>query len=84
MDQNNSGSTPQERFAEKYITSSEICDEVNVARATILHARRRNLLPNAIVVNNVYIWERDAIRPYIDAWKLILNVRRGTHESTGE
>jgi hypothetical protein len=84
VDQNNSGMTAQERFAQQYITSTEICEEVGVARATILHARRRKLLPNAIVVNNVYIWEREPVRPYIEAWKLILNVRRGTHDSTGE
>ncbi len=84
MDHNNPGTTAQERFEQRYITSTEICEEVGVARATILHARRRKLLPNAIVVNNVYIWEREPIRPFIDAWKFILNVRRGTHESTGE
>lgn len=71
----------QERFDSTFISSSEICKELNVSRATILQARRRGLLPHPIVVNDsqIYLWERVTVRPYIDAWKLILTVRRGNN-----
>lgn len=70
--------TAQERFEAMYITSSDICKELDVSRATILSARRRGLLPEPIMVNSthLFIWEREPVRQYIDAWKLVLNVRR--------
>lgn len=70
--------TAQQEFDEIYITSSEIGQELGVCRATLVHARRRGLLPNPIVVNGaqIFIWKRDVVRPYLDAWKLMLTVRR--------
>jgi len=43
-----------------------------------VHARRRGLLPDPIIVNGaqIFIWKRDVVRPHIDAWKLMLTVRR--------
>lgn len=71
--------TAQERFDELYITSSEIQEELNVERSTILNARRRGLLPEPILVRGVraFIWERDKVRPYLEAWKISLASRRG-------
>lgn len=71
--------TAQQRFDELYITSTEIGEELNVPRPTVLYARRRGLLPNSVAINDkqIYIWERAFIRPYIDAWKLTLASRRG-------
>lgn len=70
--------TAQERFDTKYITSTEIASELQVSRTALVNARHRGLLPAPIAVNgsNIYIWEREEVRPYVDAWKLILNVRR--------
>lgn len=70
--------TAQQEFDEIYITSSEIGQELGVCRATLVNARRRGLLPDPIVVNGaqIFIWKRDVVRPYIDAWKLMLTVRR--------
>lgn len=71
--------TAQQEFDEVYITSSEIGQELGVCRATLVNARRRGLLPDPIVVNGaqIFIWKRDVVRPYLDAWKLKLQARRG-------
>lgn len=70
--------TAQERFDKNYITSTEIAGELQVSRTTLVNARNRGLLPSPIAVNgaNIFIWERTEVRPFVDAWKLILNVRR--------
>lgn len=70
--------TAQQRFDIKYITSTEIASELQVSRTALVNARHRGLLPAPIAVNgtNIYIWERSEVRPFVDAWKLILNVRR--------
>jgi len=70
--------TAQQRFDTNYITSTEIAGELQVSRTALVNARHRGLLPAPIAVNgtNIYIWERKEVRPFVDAWKLILNVRR--------
>lgn len=71
--------TAQQEFDEIYITSSEIGQELGVCRATLVNARRRGLLPDPIIVNGaqIFIWKRHHVRPYIDAWRLMLQARRG-------
>lgn len=71
--------TPQEKFDTMYITSTEIAKTLNVERSSVLHARRRGLLPNPIIVKGVpaIIWERDTLKPYLDAWEIALKSRRG-------
>jgi hypothetical protein len=71
--------TAQDEFDANYITSSEICKELHITRATIVQGRRRGLLPDAVVINGaqILIWKRSAVQPYIDAWKLILQAKRG-------
>lgn len=71
--------TAQQEFDETYITSSEIGQELGVCRATLVNARRRGLLPDPIVVNGaqIFIWKRDVVRPYLDAWRIMLQARRG-------
>jgi predicted DNA-binding transcriptional regulator AlpA len=61
----------QKTFEECYITSTEIAEEVGVSRPSVLNARRRGTLPNAISVGDdrIYIWDRQQVRPYIDNWK---------------
>jgi hypothetical protein len=69
----------QQEFDQKYITSSEIMKDLSVSRGTILYARRTGKLPHAVSLNNgtLFIWERSIVQPYLDAWKIILNARRG-------
>lgn len=70
--------TAQTRFDSVYISSGDICKLMNISRPSLLHARRRGLLPDPIVVNegHLYLWERETVQQYLDAWKLILQVRR--------
>lgn len=71
--------TAQEEFDATYITSSEICEELGITRATIVQGRKRGLLPDPVTVNGaqITIWRRDKVRPFLDAWKVILQARRG-------
>lgn len=68
----------QREFDEKYISSTEIMQSLNVTRPTILSARRTGRLPDPIdIQGKIFIWERDKVMPYLEAWKLVLNARRG-------
>lgn len=69
----------QKEFDKKYITSSEICNTLDVCRTTLLQARRSGRLPYGISVGGgqLYLWERAVVTPYLNAWKLLLDVRRG-------
>jgi len=71
--------TTQERFDDLYITSSEIQRLLKVDRSAILSARRRGMLPDAVMVRGVraYIWERKHVAPFLAAWKICLASRRG-------
>lgn len=68
----------QKKFDEQYITSSEIMKTLNVTRTSILSARRTKKLPDPIdIQGKIFIWERDKVTPYLNAWKIILDARRG-------
>lgn len=68
----------QREFDEKYITSSEIMDQLGVTRTAIFNARQTGKLPDPIdVQGQIFIWERDKVQPYLNAWKIVLDVRRG-------
>lgn len=70
--------TPQERFDQLYITSTEITKELKVDRSAVHNARKRNLLPEPIVIPGarISIWERDKVQEHLDAWKIALASRR--------
>lgn len=68
----------QREFDERYITSSEIMEKLGVTRTTILLARRTGKLPDPIdIQGKIFIWERSKVAGYLDAWKIILDARRG-------
>ena len=68
----------QREFNERYITSSEIMEKLGVTRTTILLARRTGKLPDPIdIQGKIFVWERDKVSPYLDAWKIVLDARRG-------
>lgn len=69
----------QERFNEKYITAGQIMRDLGISRSALLYARRTNKLPNPIYVNEgkLFIWEREPLEAYLDAWKAVLKARRG-------
>lgn len=68
--------TSQEEFDATYITSSEICRELGITRATIVTGKRRGLLPNPITCEQLQLWRRAEVRPHLDAWKVKLQARR--------
>lgn len=70
--------TDAERFNKKYITSSEICRTLKVSRSMLTYAKKRGFLPGAIQAegSRVFIWERDKIARYLEAWKLVLETKR--------
>lgn len=72
-------SIQQMHFDERYITASEIANELGVSRPAVYYARKRGILPNPILVGSdmMFIWERSAVRPAIDAWKDQLLVKKG-------
>lgn len=69
----------QELFDKRYITAPEIMGQLGVSRAAMQYARRIGKLPSPIQVagNLVFVWEREQIKPYLDAWKQELLNRRG-------
>lgn len=68
----------QREFDARYITSSEIMEKLDVSRTTILAARRTGKLPDPILIKGqIFIWERSTVDTYLDAWKIILDARRG-------
>lgn len=69
---------PQIEFNEKYITSTEICKRLQIERATVTTARKRDFLPKPIIVPGLgtFIWKREDIEPILAAWQLTLNSRR--------
>ena len=68
----------QERFDRMYITSSEIAQRLDVTRPAIHFRRKSGLLPNAISVpgNQLFIWERDPIEPYLAKWAEQLKAKK--------
>jgi len=68
----------QEAFDKKYITPNEIEQRLSVARSTILYARKKGTLPNAIYITgaNIYIWERELLEPHLVKWAEQLTERR--------
>jgi hypothetical protein len=69
--------TPQTEFDQKYISSVEICAELAVTRSAVLIRRAAGKLPDGIELRRngdqavplVVLWERERIRPHLDAWK---------------
>lgn len=71
--------TAQERFDAHYITASEIQKTLGVSRSTVMTARRRGYLPDPVQLKGyrAFLWERKPLTPYLEAWSLMLNTRRG-------
>lgn len=71
--------TAQDRFNALYITSTEIAERLKINRTSILHARKAGKLPDEIAINGdqIYLWEREAIEPYLQRWEIVLGHRRG-------
>ena len=72
----------QEEFDEKYISSTELCNDLNVTRATLVNGRRRGALPDPIRIlrpngePHVMLWLREEVKPYVERWKAELEAAR--------
>ena len=68
----------QDKFDKAYITSTEIAKRLQVTRPAIHFRRNAGLLPGAIRVsdNQLFIWERDNIEPFILKWEAQLQSKR--------
>lgn len=72
-------SANQIEFDEVYVTSSEICERLDIQRSTLVLARQRGELPEPIVVNGaqIHIWKRADIDVPLEAYAVKLRARRG-------
>lgn len=64
----------QREFDEKYISSTEVCQQLGVHRTTVLLAIRTGKLPVPIAINRpngtpqILLWERALANPHIAEW----------------
>jgi hypothetical protein len=70
--------TSQERFNRDYVTGYEIQNILGIQRCSVTTANKRGFLPDPIVIpgSKTFIWEREKVQTYIDAWRIILKARR--------
>lgn len=74
--------TSQEEFDAKYITSTAICRDLEVTRASVVNARNRGALPEPVQINrpngdpHILIWVREDAAPFIERWKADLEAKR--------
>lgn len=70
--------TAQGRFDKMYISNTEIMRRLNISRTQLLYARRTGKLPEQInVTDAVMLWEREKVEPILEAWKVVLEFRKG-------
>ena len=64
----------QLEFDKKYISSTEVCQQLKVHRTTVLLATRTGRLPDPIVLRRpngepqIMLWERDTLAPVLVDW----------------
>ena len=71
--------TDQQEFDLCYVTSTELCQLLEISRGSLMKARKRGILPAPITINSsqIFLWKRVVIEANIAAWKFILQARRG-------
>lgn len=65
----------KEQFERFYITSQKVADFVGVSRHSVFKAREQGKLPRSFSIGSTFIWEREFIMPYLEAWKHNVEVR---------
>lgn len=64
----------QQEFDNKYISSTEVCQQLGVHRTTVLLALRTGRLPDPIVLRRpngqpqIMLWCRETIAPLLTEW----------------
>lgn len=70
--------TAQREFDATYISVSEICDRLKINRSSVMHAKKKGCLPNAVDVchGTITLWRRAEVAEYLDAWERVLMSKR--------
>ena len=65
----------QQEFDNKYISSTEVCQELGIHRTTVLLAIKSERLPEPIMLRRpngqpqILLWERAPLLPILADWK---------------
>jgi hypothetical protein len=76
--------TPQEDFDDRYVTSMEVCVDLDVSRSSVLNRIRAGGLPGVIEVKtrdggvHLFLWVREDVAPHLEAWRCSLRKRGAT------
>jgi predicted site-specific integrase-resolvase len=73
----------QEHFDRTFISSSEVCQRLGIARSTLFHGARSGKLPEAIIIKrangvgaHIMLWERDKAEPMLQEWSKAIDARK--------
>jgi hypothetical protein len=74
----------QERFDATYISSTEICQRLDVHRSTVFNGARTGKLPEeGIIIRrangdpHIMLWMREEAEPMLDVWAKAIASRKG-------
>lgn len=69
----------QAEFDTVYISSNEICLRLDINRSSLAYQRRLGRMPGAVQVpgSNMFVWKREAIEPFVQAYEAKLKMTRG-------
>lgn len=73
----------QEEFDQKYISSTEVCSTLGIARATLFHGLRKGKLPPPIIIMrsggtpHTQLWIRDQVVEPLARWKASIDKWKG-------
>lgn len=74
----------QEHFDKTFISSTEICQRLGVARSTLFNGARAGKLPEAIIIPrasgegaHIMLWERHTAEPMMEEWAKAIQSRKG-------
>ncbi|QDB70909.1 hypothetical protein [Pseudomonas virus PBPA162] len=62
--------TLQDNFDSTYITSTEVCEKMQVSRVTLHYHRKNGRLPQHATLpgGQITIWRRDEMMPVMEEW----------------
>ena len=73
----------QSQFDEMFITSTEVCQLLDVQRATIINGIKSGRLPPPIIIRransetpHIVLWNRSQVLPLLSDWKIAIDTRK--------
>lgn len=73
----------QEHFDRTFISSTEICQRLGVARSTVFNGTKAGKLPEAIIIRradggaHIMLWQRADAEPMMEEWAKAIASRKG-------